>query len=172
MINSALSHKIPERIKRIDELSHNIWWSWHPKARDVFRALDYSLWRSSGHNPVKELYDIDEDNLQSAAKDPVFLAIFDSVIADFDAYMSKSDTWFSANFPGLLAGLWPIFPWNLLFMLLYRFTPEVWEFWPEICARNPATWVYRLLESDLCIPRDIFISMFQEMGGNRKYISS
>ena len=33
----------------------DLWWSWDARARDVFRRLDYALWRSSAHNPVKML---------------------------------------------------------------------------------------------------------------------
>jgi starch phosphorylase len=47
--------KIPERIGRLDELANDLWWSWHDEARQLFRSLDYPLWRLSGHNPVKEL---------------------------------------------------------------------------------------------------------------------
>ena len=47
--------QVPERIGRLGELANNLWWSWHPQARNVFRTLDYQLWKLSGHNPVKEL---------------------------------------------------------------------------------------------------------------------
>ena len=73
MENNTLASKIPERISRINELAHNIWWSWHPKARDLFRALDYPLWRTSGHNPVKELVESSPERLKSVAEDPDFL---------------------------------------------------------------------------------------------------
>jgi glycogen phosphorylase len=104
MIDRALASKIPERIRRIDELAHNIWWAWHPRARDVFRSLDYPLWNSSGHNPVKVLYDMSGEKLQAAAEDPAFLSIYDSVISTFDTEMSSSATWFSTRYPQLLTG--------------------------------------------------------------------
>jgi hypothetical protein len=33
--------KLPARISRLGELAYNLWWSWHPLGRDLFRALDY-----------------------------------------------------------------------------------------------------------------------------------
>jgi starch phosphorylase len=72
MNNHTLESKIPERISRIYELANNIWWSWHPRARDVFRSLDYQAWRVSGHNPVRELFDTTQEKLQVAAEDPYF----------------------------------------------------------------------------------------------------
>ncbi|MBN1368292.1 MAG: DUF3417 domain-containing protein, partial [Dehalococcoidales bacterium] len=44
--------KIPERIGRLNELAGNLWWSWHPEGRALFRMLDYPSWRLDGHNPV------------------------------------------------------------------------------------------------------------------------
>jgi starch phosphorylase len=104
MISHTLTTKIPERINRLDELAHNIWWSWHPKARDLFRYLDYPVWRSSGHNPVKVLYDTTPARLQIAAQDPVFLNLYDAVLADFEAEMQSTDTWFSRKHPDLPKG--------------------------------------------------------------------
>jgi starch phosphorylase len=104
MINHTLASKIPERINRIDDLAHNIWWSWHPKARDIFRALDYPLWSTSGHNPVKELYGVSPAKLQAASEDPVFLSLYDSVITEMDAELQSQDTWFSRHFGGCLTG--------------------------------------------------------------------
>ena len=107
MLDQTLTSKIPERIYRLDELAHNIWWSWYPQARDVFRMLDYPLWRASGHNPVKLLFETTAEKLQAAAEDPAFLAIYDAVISTFDAYIQNPATWFAGNyqkdFPGPIA---------------------------------------------------------------------
>jgi len=96
--------KLPERIVRLEELAGNLWWSWHDEAREIFRSLDYPLWRSTGHNPVKQLLDIDPSKLQAAASDPAFLNLYDSVMTAFDADISVKDSWFATNYPELLHG--------------------------------------------------------------------
>ena len=96
--------KLPERINRLNELANNLWWSWHPHARELFRVLDYPLWRVSGHNPVKQLREISVDKLAAAAADPAFLNLYDSVLSDFDADMSDKDSWFSTKYPNILGG--------------------------------------------------------------------
>jgi glycogen phosphorylase len=96
--------KLPERIGRLEELACNLWWSWHPRARDLFRALDYTLWRTGGHNPVKQLREIDADELAAAAADPVFLSLYDSVMAAFDADMSDNSSWFASKYRGVMDG--------------------------------------------------------------------
>jgi len=102
-VERSLSRPVlPERIARLDELANNLWWSWHPQARDLFRALDYPLWRLGGHNPVKQLREISPDRLQEAASDPAFLTLYDSVMSAFDADVSAQGAWCATNYPHLL----------------------------------------------------------------------
>ena len=96
-----MNGKIPERIGRLEELANNLWWSWHPQARNVFRILDYQLWKLSGHNPVRELHQVSPDTLQAAAADSTFLALYDSVMTAFDEEMKTADTPFARSHPEL-----------------------------------------------------------------------
>ncbi len=64
---------IPERIKRLPELALDLWWTWNAQAREVFRRLDYPLWRQTAHNPVLVLKLVSPDLLEKAAADPTFL---------------------------------------------------------------------------------------------------
>ncbi|MBI2853437.1 MAG: alpha-glucan family phosphorylase [Chloroflexi bacterium] len=95
---------LPERISRLYELANNLWWSWHEEARQLFRSLDYALWRTSGHNPVRQLLSLAPDKLQAAASDPAFLELYDSVMRQFDTDMSSEKTWFSQIHPARLSG--------------------------------------------------------------------
>lgn len=95
---------LPSRIGRLEELAKNLWWSWHPEGRDLFRALDYPLWRVSGHNPVKQLREIGPQKLRAVAADPAFLNLYDGVMAAFDADMRAFDTWFPRNYSNRLKG--------------------------------------------------------------------
>jgi starch phosphorylase len=92
---------IPEPIGRLGELASNLWWSWHRPARELFRTLDYPMWKWSGHNPVRQLSAMRADRLQAAAADPGVLRLYHSVVSDFDEYMSATDTWFAARCPDL-----------------------------------------------------------------------
>jgi starch phosphorylase len=95
---------LPKRIHRLEELANNLWWSWHPQARELFRVLDYPLWRVTDHNPVKQIHEISAERLEAAAADPKFLSLYDSVMWHFDADMSASDTWFATRYSSLLPG--------------------------------------------------------------------
>ncbi len=97
--NSEYIQNVPRRISRLPELANNLWWSWDEQGRQVFRSLDYDLWRTSGHNPVKQLRDINLEKLESAAKDPAFLELYDSVINRFDVYMKSQKLWCKKTLP-------------------------------------------------------------------------
>ena len=78
---------IPEALKKLDELAHNLWWSWNAEARDLFASLDEDLWRKVGRNPIDLLRSIDYDRLKELSKDPETIARMDKVYGDFRKYM-------------------------------------------------------------------------------------
>ena len=94
---------LPERISRLDELAVDLWWSWQPDARAVFRRLDYTLWRATAHNPVRMLWVIPRQKLEAAAQDPEFLRRYDRAIAALDAARLGRDTWWADSVSALRA---------------------------------------------------------------------
>jgi starch phosphorylase len=94
-----LSEKIPSRIVRLEELAYNFWWSWHRGSRDLFKMLDRTLWRSTGHNPVKMLREVPPERLEKLAADPLFLRQYDAVLMAFDADMATGGLWFPMQYP-------------------------------------------------------------------------
>jgi glycogen phosphorylase len=97
----ATSAPLPNRIHRLHELALDLWWSWRPTARQVFRRLDYPLWRATSHNPVRMLRTIDEARLGAAAQDELFLAQYDEAIAGLDEARGAKGTWWATNGPDL-----------------------------------------------------------------------
>jgi starch phosphorylase len=93
--------KLPRRISGLDELAHNLWWSWHIEARNLYKSLDRPLWKLTGHNPVKLLQQIEPYRLVAAAEEPDFIRKYDAVINALEATTSTSDTWFAREFPHL-----------------------------------------------------------------------
>ncbi len=47
--------QIPERLRPLEEMARNLWFSWNPEAIDLFRQIDEILWEETGHNPVAML---------------------------------------------------------------------------------------------------------------------
>ena len=43
--------QLPERLRRLEELAGNLWYSWHRATRVLFAQLDPVLWTGIGHSP-------------------------------------------------------------------------------------------------------------------------
>ena len=71
---------IPERLQRLPELATDLWWTWNPPAREVFRKLDYALWRQTAHNPVLMLQQVSQEMLNLAAADERYLPVYDAAV--------------------------------------------------------------------------------------------
>jgi len=91
--------QLPNRISRLKELAYDLWWSWNTDARNVFRRLDYPLWRLTAHNPVKMIQLISPETLEHAINDAEWLALYDKAIARLDAARAAHNTWVETNFP-------------------------------------------------------------------------
>ena len=95
------SDPLPDTLSRLDELAVDLWWSWHAEGRAVFRSLDYALWRSTAHNPVRMLALIPRAKLEQAAGDPAFVRLYESAIAALDHARAAHNTWWTATYPQL-----------------------------------------------------------------------
>lgn len=95
----AVFPTIPQRIGRLHELAYNLWWTWHTGAQELYASIDPALWERSEHNAVHVLLDGDPVRLAALAEDGAFLARYDAVLRDFDAYMHAESTWFSRTYP-------------------------------------------------------------------------
>src|SRR3989304_4591351 len=100
-INMTIKQKIfpnlPERLNGLATLSMNLWWSWHPAARMLFKTLDRRTWKESGHNPVKVLKEIPREVLESAAKDPAYLHEYDLVMEELNRNIHPAENYFSGS---------------------------------------------------------------------------
>ena len=88
----------PERIKDLGQLASDLWWSWNFRARDLFRRLDYPLWRDSAHNPVRMLRLVSPERLAEVTQDRAFLALYDDMIRDLRAARAARETWWARTF--------------------------------------------------------------------------
>lgn len=90
---------LPAALRRLDELAHNLWWSWNPSAQELYRDLDPELWNQVNHNPVKFLSEASQDVLDAAAGNREFVGRYLAVMSKLDAYLGAPETWFAKQFP-------------------------------------------------------------------------
>ncbi|MFO7588639.1 MAG: alpha-glucan family phosphorylase [Gemmatimonadota bacterium] len=94
-MNANENSTLPSRIAGLDRLARNLWWSWQPEARDLFRHIGQTLWMRSRKNPVEMLRIVDQERLDALAADPLFLREYDGVMAGFEAVMAARRTWYA-----------------------------------------------------------------------------
>lgn len=91
---------LPASLQRLQELAYNLRWSWDHETFALFRRLDPELWEKTNHNPVALLGSLSQERFNQLAQDPAFMASFNRVISEFDAYVNDKDTWYRQNFKG------------------------------------------------------------------------
>ena len=146
--NSPRFPNLPQRIRGLERLVYNLWWSWNRAAREMFRALDLQAWLNSAHNPLRMLTMVSQETLEKAAKNPEFLERYDAVMAYFEAEVALT--------LGLVyGGIWtplrhrsPIFPLNMRFTIPCPCTRADWECSRATTSRNAAILPCRWSRSD------------------------
>lgn len=96
-----LDEKLPAPISRLAELAYNLWWSWTPEARELFKRLDVTLWRSTQHNPVEMLRALSPERLEVVAQDAAFIRHYNKVMMMLDRELENGHLWFSSTYPEL-----------------------------------------------------------------------
>ena len=89
---------VPERLSGLVDLAYNLWWSWHPEARVLFKQIDQQAWKKSVHNPVKMLQDIPAEFFDSLLSNPEYLRRYDIIMNRFYQYMTNRNGWFSEHY--------------------------------------------------------------------------
>ena len=83
----SLFPHLPQRLAGLEELAENLWWSWNPGARMLFKTLDRQAWKESGHNPDKMLRELPREILEKAGADAGYIRRYDDVVGVFRRYM-------------------------------------------------------------------------------------
>ena len=78
---------IPSSLKKLEEMSRNLWWAWNSEGFDLFRSIDKDLFRKVGQNPVELLNRLSYDRFIELSKDERFMTRLDAVYTAFRQYL-------------------------------------------------------------------------------------
>ena len=81
--------ELPEPLRKLEELSRNLWWVWNSEGKTLFHDLDRELWRKTGQNPVMLLHKLPSARLEEMANDKALVARIDRVYEQFKKYMEE-----------------------------------------------------------------------------------
>lgn len=86
----------PDKLKKLESLAYNLWWTYNNPAKDLFKMIDPDLWEESVHNPIAVLASLDQKRIDELANDPIFLSSLENV---WDLYMKYVQTskWFETR---------------------------------------------------------------------------
>jgi starch phosphorylase len=85
----------------LESLAANLSWSWHRRARALFKSVDPIAWRRCRHNPIELLRGLDPARLERVAEDPAFRAELEQVLDWTKGERSNELTWFGQTWPAL-----------------------------------------------------------------------
>ena len=84
----TIKSRLPEELKCLDELAHNMWWAWNYEARDLFRDIDPKLYSAVKHNPVMLLERLGYERKEEIVNDKAMMKRIQAVYKSFKDYMN------------------------------------------------------------------------------------
>lgn len=85
---------MPEQLALLETLALNLRWSWHAPTRDLFEAIDPTLWKQCGEDPVRLLGEVSGERLTELAGDSGFVDWVQRSATDLENYIA-SPHWFA-----------------------------------------------------------------------------
>ena len=83
----TIKSTLPEELKCLDELAHNMWLAWNYEARELWKSLDKDLYEEVGHNPVMLLDRLSYERKEAIVNDKTIMERVKSVYKLFRDYM-------------------------------------------------------------------------------------
>ena len=83
----TVKSSLPDELKCLNEIAHNLWWVWNYEARDLFRDLDPELYHDVKHNPVMLLEFLSLTRKEEIVKDKALMKRIKEVYKMFRTYM-------------------------------------------------------------------------------------
>ncbi|MFW5655982.1 MAG: alpha-glucan family phosphorylase [Bacteroidota bacterium] len=82
---------LPEKLKKLEDFLHNLWWTWDCQALELFEEIHPQLWLDCERNPIKMLDMVDFDRLRELESNEDFLQKLDSVHQRYQSYMAANN---------------------------------------------------------------------------------
>src|SRR5574344_1865978 len=83
----AVKSSLPEQLKCLDEIAHNMWWVWNYEATDLLCDIDPELYHECKHNPVQLLERLSFSRKEQIVKDKSLMKRIKTVYDHFRKYI-------------------------------------------------------------------------------------
>lgn len=78
---------LPDEVAGLRELAYNLWWTWSPRARSLFRRIEPEKW-DHYRNPIELMINVDRDRWRVLLAEADFLADYRATMDEWQAYMN------------------------------------------------------------------------------------
>jgi starch phosphorylase len=84
-------------VKKLHDLSRNLWWSWNFEGQSIFLDLSPQVWERTHHNPVAMLSEMSGQEVVARLGDKEFARRVEAASIEFSDYMRGEKTWASTH---------------------------------------------------------------------------
>ncbi len=79
--------------QKLQTLTQNLWWTWRPEVRAIFRDIDLDLYHRAYRNPMRVLREVDPALLERRAAEVDITTRADRALRQLSEYMNPITTW-------------------------------------------------------------------------------
>ncbi len=93
----SVANNYPENLRRLEELTGNLYWTWTPEIREFFRSIHPEAWERTNHAPLKMLAELPAERLASLAEDPEFVRRYEQGLNSLKNYLGGKG-WYGSKY--------------------------------------------------------------------------
>lgn len=87
-----MPHPLPLQ-QKLQKLTQNLWWTWRPEVRAIFRDIDLEQYHKAHRNPMRVLRDVDPAFLEQRAAEVDIQTRTDRALRQLQEYLNPVTTW-------------------------------------------------------------------------------
>ena len=85
---------MPHRLQqKLQKLTQNLWWTWRPEVRAIFRDIDLEHYHHAHRNPLRLLREVDASFLEQRAAEVDIQTRTDRALRQLNEYLNPVTTW-------------------------------------------------------------------------------
>ena len=88
-----MTEPIDGTFQKLNELAQNLWWSWQPDIRAIFRELDPETWSLVYHNPVALLQRVPPEDIARRVHDLEMQTRINQAHRRLQSYLKGGESW-------------------------------------------------------------------------------
>ena len=79
--------------RKLKKLTRNLWWTWRPEVRSIFRDLDLDVYQKAHRNPVRVIKEISRTVLEKRSQEVDIDTRTDRALRQLNEYLNPLTTW-------------------------------------------------------------------------------